>query len=167
MSQESNTDAGIGKVAIAGRIANYFAGQPFGNMLSTLIICGFGYWFWWSQTIGGPQSAKMIQDGMAAQSKTHADATKSQADATADAVKAQATATADAVKAQASATADSIKALVSQQADTSKTMLEHSEKAAVRREKSEEHKEELLRELFGKPARDGKLTSATEQDSGN
>lgn len=50
------------KGPVFNRLALYLAGQPFGNFLSFLIICGFAYWFWWSQTIGEDQKAKRLQD---------------------------------------------------------------------------------------------------------
>jgi len=136
---------------IIGRVANYFASQPFGNLLSFLVICGFGYWFWWSQTIGDGIKVKQIQDGMTANSQVHVDAMRAMVDLNSAAV-----------KSAAEQHAAAIKAVTTQQAESAKAMLDHAEKASLRREKADEHKEELIRELFGGKPREKSGAAAGE-----
>lgn len=121
---------------VFNRVANYFSSQPFGNLLSFVVICGFGYWFWWSQTTGDDQKAKRLQEAFA---QIHADNAK-----TLDSI---ASKHADAVKSVAEQAAGATKTVAEKNADTAKLMIEHAEAAGKRREKEGERTEQFLREF--------------------
>ena len=111
------------KAPVFNRVANYFAGQPYGNLLSTIMICGFGYWFWWSQTVGEAQKAKQIQEGMSTVIAAGQSAT--------DKLTAQHI---EASKSAAAQNSAAVKALGDNHAAIFKEAMDHAEKAATRRE---------------------------------
>lgn len=131
------------KGPVFNRVANYFAGQPYGNLIATLMLCGFAWWFWWSQTVGEPQKIKQVQDGLT------------------DAIKQGS----DAAKAQAEQHAAAVKSITESHTENIRAMIDHAEKASERRSKEESHREQLLRELMGHP-RDLKNNAEGRDDRG-
>lgn len=121
---------------VFNRVANYFAGQPFGNLLSFIVICAFGYYFWWMQTIGESQKVDQLQRAFAA---IHAENSKTVVEVAAK--------EAEATKAVSENSAQANKYIAEKHADTVKLMLEHAEAAGKRREKEGERTEQFLREF--------------------
>lgn len=97
---------------VFNRVANYFSGQPFGNLLSFAMLAAFSWWFWWSQTTGEDQRAKRVQ--------TAVDTVVSQS--------------AETTKAMIQQNAESVKALAEQHSKTFESAMQHAEKSAARRE---------------------------------
>lgn len=113
------------RAPVFNKVAMYLVGQPFGNMLSLIVIAGFGYWFWWSQTTGDDQKAKRLQDAFAA---IHAENAKT-------------------VVEVAAKHGEAVKFVAEQHSSVVKAMLDHAEAAGKRREKESERTEQFLREF--------------------
>ena len=134
-----------------GKTVGYMTGQPYGNLLATIIICGFGWWFWWSQTVGQPAQLKEARESTAETTRT---LTKQFTEAT----QAQTTVTSEALKATAEQHAKAVETIVEEHKDTVKSMLDHAEKSMQRRDADFKEREMMLREILGKPKAGAALT---------
>ncbi len=153
MPPEADT-AEFSRGPVFNRVANYFAGQPFGNLLSFMVICGFGYYFWWMQTIGEQQKVEQLQKAFAS---IHKENSQTVTDV--------ASKHADAVKAVAEQNTGALKFVAEKNADTVKLMIEHAEAAGKRREKEGERTEQFLREFVRPiPAQARPAAKAKESD---
>src|SRR6185369_11663727 len=128
--EENSTATLIAAPAISKAIRQgsaYLTGQPYGNLLSTVIILGFGYWFWWFTTIGQPkQLLEQRQDII----QTTVTLTKQFSEST----QSQTAVTSEALKASSEQHAKAVQSIVDEHKDSVKSMLEHSEKAMQRRD---------------------------------